>query len=123
MALQLNFPVEVKEVPTVRDADGLALSSRNRHLSSKEREVALRIPNALCAAREEAARGEKPLKCLNAARLLLKNKEDFELDYLGLVEETTLEEVDDAFKGDAIILVAALVGKTRLIDNVKIHFK
>ena len=100
MVLDLDVPVEVVAVPTVRDADGLALSSRNEHLSDAQRHSALVLARAL-ATRDVAA-----------GRALVDAEPDVDLDYLERVDSATFEVTPD---GD-LIVVAAEVGTTRLID-------
>ncbi len=116
----LAFPVEMVVCPTVREQDGLALSSRNRYLSPEERARALLLSRALRAGESLAHRGvsqAEPL--LHAARTVLAQEPGFELDYLALVDPDTLLPV---FKLEparaALLAVAGWVGSTRLIDNV-----
>jgi pantoate--beta-alanine ligase len=115
MVQELEFPVEVVGVPTVREADGLALSSRNAYLSAAERASALAISRALRAAEHAAPRG--PDAVLSAAREVLQGEAGLRLDYLELVDPGTLEPVTST-GGDALLAVAAFAGTTRLIDNV-----
>ena len=104
--------VEVVAVPTVRDADGLALSSRNSRLSAQERQAALALSRALCAGVARAAYG--PAAVLAAGRAELDAEPGVRTDYLELVDEV----FDEARPGEpARLLVAAAVGETRLIDN------
>lgn len=117
MALDFNIPVEIVGVRTVREPDGLALSSRNRYLSAAERRTALALSRALA---EGAGRPTVPT-VLAAARAVLDEAARAEpplaLDYLALVEPGNFHEVRDDYSGDAILAVAARVGTTRLIDN------
>jgi pantoate--beta-alanine ligase len=115
MVRDLEFPVEVVGVPTVREPDGLALSSRNAYLSPAERESALAISRALHAAAEAAPRG--PQAVLAAARSVLDAEPRLRLDYLELVDPGTLDPVTST-GGDSLLAVAAFAGTTRLIDNV-----
>jgi pantoate--beta-alanine ligase len=111
--------VEIVGVPTVREPDGLAMSSRNRYLSATERLTALAIPRALEAA---VARGDEgPDAVLGAARGVLENASDVVPDYVVLVDADTWEPPTDrtAF---GKILIAARVGGTRLIDNRDVAF-
>lgn len=117
MVRDLNMPVDIVVSPTVREADGLALSSRNTYLSSEERQRALSLSRALHAAEKEFQQGER-----NAAKLLTLAqshlKEVDEIQYLELVDAHNLEKVDHEVTKTSAIAVAAMVGKTRLIDNV-----
>ncbi|UZJ30198.1 pantoate--beta-alanine ligase [Streptomyces endophytica] len=170
MAADLNFPVEIIGVPTVREDDGLALSSRNRYLSAPERRTALTLSAALFAARDRltaeealraraactahaaqdrsaalAALGEDraaadahavayaaavprhaPSVARAAARAVLEDAARLDpplvLDYLALVDPSDFTEISDAYVGEAILAVAAKVGTTRLIDNLRLTF-
>ncbi|MFI8995904.1 pantoate--beta-alanine ligase [Streptomyces sp. NPDC053542] len=182
MARDLNFPVEIVGVPTVREDDGLALSSRNRYLSPPERRTALALSRALFAARDRlaaeealrvraesgthsearavglAAMGEDraaadahalayvasadspqgPAVARAAARAVLEDAARFdpplELDYLELVDPEGFTVLPDAerapddgpykggYEGEAVLVVAARVGTTRLIDNIRLTF-
>lgn len=115
MVRDLEVPVEVVGVPTVREADGLALSSRNAYLSDDERERALALSRALRAGADAAAQGATGV--INAAREVLDGADDVVVDYLALVDPVTVQAVPDDFSGPALLLVAARVGTTRLIDN------
>ena len=114
MVADLDFEVEVVGVPTVREPDGLALSSRNAYLSAAERRTALALSAALRAGKQRAADGSGAV--LAAASELLAAADGLRLDYLELVHPETLDPVTGA--GPARLMVAAWVGTTRLIDNV-----
>jgi len=116
MAQDLDFPVEVVAVPTVRDPDGLALSSRNIYLTDEDREAALTLSRALHAG--AAAAGDGPDGVRGAAEAVLAEQPGIGVDYLALVDPHDLREVTDGFTGEALLAVAAKVGSTRLIDNV-----
>ncbi len=118
MVADLDFDVEVVGVPTVREEDGLALSSRNRYLSAEERGHALALSGALFAGRDVAAQGPKAVR--EAAAAVLDTAEGVELDYLALIDPHDFTEAPDDFQGEAVLAVAARVGATRLIDNVRI---
>lgn len=113
MVDDLALDVRVLGVPTVRDRDGLALSSRNRYLDPGERSSALALSKALRAGAAAAAGGRQAV--LAAASAELARAEHVRLDYLALVGEPGLEP--DPEEGPARLLVAARVGTTRLIDN------
>ncbi|WP_380278421.1 pantoate--beta-alanine ligase [Kitasatospora purpeofusca] len=116
MVADLDFDVEVVGVPTTREEDGLALSSRNRYLSAEERTRALALSEALFAGRDAAARGPKAVR--EAAGAVLDAAEGVDLDYLALIDPHDFTEAPDDFQGEAVLAVAAKVGATRLIDNV-----
>ncbi|MEZ0068840.1 pantoate--beta-alanine ligase [Streptacidiphilus sp. MAP12-20] len=124
MVADLNFPVEIVGVPTVREADGLALSSRNRFLSAEERKRALALSRALFAGRDARAAGADPSAVRKTASSVLEEAgSGIALDYLGLIDPSDFTEIDrDDFTGEAVLAVAAKVGSTRLIDNVRIRF-
>ncbi|GAA3002836.1 pantoate--beta-alanine ligase [Streptosporangium longisporum] len=114
MVADLNVPVTVVGAPTVREPDGLALSSRNRYLSPRDRQVALALSRALTEGSAEHA----ATRVRRAARAVLDAEPSLALDYLVLVDPATFTEVGDDHAGEAILAVAARVGSTRLIDNV-----
>ena len=119
MAGDLDLGVAITGVPTVRDPDGLAISSRNRFLSGAERRAALRLPRALAAGRAAAALG--PVAVLEAAGEVLDGAPDgavLQPDYLALVDPATFEPVAADYSGEARLVAAARAGATRLIDNV-----
>jgi len=118
MVRDIDFPVEVIGVPTVREPDGLALSSRNVYLSPDERRSALALSQALRAGAAAAAAG--PAAVVEAAQAVVEGEEGVRLDYLALVDPDTLEPFGRS-QGRALLAVAAWVGSTRLIDNVTIH--
>ncbi|HWV76709.1 MAG TPA: pantoate--beta-alanine ligase [Isoptericola sp.] len=115
MVRDLDVDVEVLGVPIVRDADGLALSSRNAYLSDDERASALALSRALRAGADAAAEG--PEAVVAAASGILDGAVGVEVDYLALVDPTTVDPVPADFRGPALLLVAARTGATRLIDN------
>lgn len=118
MALDFNLPVEIVGVRTVREPDGLALSSRNRYLSGAQRQTALALSRALA----EGATQPTVTAVLAAARRVLDEAAHADpplaLDYLALVDPGNFQEFRDDYTGNAILAVAARVGATRLIDNV-----
>ena len=138
MSEDLNLGIQIASVPTFRDDDGLATSSRNRYLSAAARRVALALPAALAAGRAGAAAG--PQAVTEAARRSLERaagtlpdggaapqdapapRVPLAVDYLALVDPRTFRPVPPGFTGTAILAVAARVGGTRLIDNVQVEF-
>lgn len=120
MVRDLDVPVEVLGVDTVREPDGLAMSSRNAYLSPLDRERALVLSRALRAGADAAPEGAVAVR--EAAGSVLAEAESaghLELDYLALVDPATFAEVDDAWRATAVLAVAARIGNTRLIDNVE----
>lgn len=117
MVADLNLPVEIVGMPIVREADGLAMSSRNVYLSPAERLQALTLSQALAAARHSVAAGVRDSATILAGiRELFAKCPDARIDYLQICHQATLREqtgVDD----DSVLLLAVFVGKTRLIDN------
>jgi pantoate--beta-alanine ligase len=114
----LNIPVRLEVIEIVREDDGLALSSRNRYLDGKERRAARTLSLALDAAASSADRGIDAV--VAAAQGTLMGESRVDLDYLTIVNPETFLPVDDAYRGPALVLVAARVGSTRLIDNERI---
>ena len=109
--------LQIIEGATIREADGLARSSRNRYLSAEEHQAALTLSAALRAA--ESATGVASER-IRAATQLLASQPQVRLDYVALVDPNSFEAVDDGFSGRALLLIAAKVGNTRLIDNLSI---
>jgi pantoate--beta-alanine ligase len=116
MARDLDFTAEVVAVPTVREPDGLAMSSRNAYLTALDREVALTLPRALHSGIEHAPEGASAIR--RAARDVLVREPLCRVDYLVLADPETLDDVPEWYRGEALLAVAARVGTTRLIDNV-----
>ncbi|MEU4571043.1 pantoate--beta-alanine ligase [Nonomuraea sp. NPDC023979] len=119
MVADLDVPVEIVGAPTVREPDGLALSSRNRYLSPADREVALALSRALRAGAAESV----PSRVVAAAREVLEAAApELALDYVVLVDPATFAEVAEPYTGEAVLAVAGRVGTTRLIDNAVLSF-
>lgn len=116
MVADLDAGVEVVAVPTVREADGLARSSRNAYLSAEQRVTALVLSRALAAGEAAAAGGADAPAVLAAARAVLAAEPGLELDYVALTDPD-LEPAAPDHRGEALLLVAGRVGTTRLIDN------
>jgi pantoate--beta-alanine ligase len=119
MVSDLDMPVRVEVVDTVRDTDELALSSRNRFLDPRERRAAVTLPHVLEAAESAADRGIDAV--LAAAQAAAMGEQLVALDYLAVVHPDTFLPVDDDYQGPARVLIAAKVGDTRLIDNTAIY--
>jgi pantoate--beta-alanine ligase len=105
-------------VPTVREADGLAMSSRNTYLTPSDRETALCLSAALRAGADAATEGPSAVR--RAARSVLVREPLALVDYLVLVHPDTLEDVPEWYRGEALLAVAGRVGTTRLIDNLPV---
>jgi len=117
MTADLDFGIEIVGVPTVREADGLALSSRNRRLGPEEREAARCVPRALDAAAEMVATGEtRPAMLLARTRMEIAAEPRARLEYAELRDPETLEEVVD-LQTPALLGIAVWLGDVRLIDN------
>ena len=121
MVCDLGLPVEIVGVPTMRDGDGLALSSRNAYLTAEQRAAALALPRALEEARASIESGEHILAStlLAVAKAKLGEAGFTKVDYLALVDADTLEPLDHAM-GKMRLIAAATIGKTRLIDNISV---
>jgi pantoate--beta-alanine ligase len=118
MVRDLDFPLEIIVCPTVREPDGLAMSSRNRYLSAVERRQALTLSRALHAAEIQVTRGEhRASALLQTVRATLQEEPAIRVDYIAAVDPDTLLPIENVASG-ALLAVAAYVGTTRLIDNV-----
>jgi pantoate--beta-alanine ligase len=121
MARDLDLPIEIVALPTVREFGGLAMSSRNAYLSPKERKSAAVLYRALSLAKEDIENGERdPRKITLRMRSLVGSEPSVRLDYVVIADPGTLEEAKE-LKGSILIALAAYLGKTRLIDNVLIE--
>lgn len=119
MITDLNIPVRLEIIETVRDDDGLALSSRNQFLDASQRAAATILSTALKAATSAADSGLDAV--IAAAQGALMGESRAELDYFSVVNTDTFMPVQDGFRGPATAIVAARVGTTRLIDNVSLY--
>ncbi len=118
MVRDLQFPVQIGVCPTVREPDGLALSSRNQNLNEGQRRQALVLSRALRTVQQEVERGEHDSTKLLARALHTFGAEPaVQVDYCRIVDPETLEDIPDVHQG-ALVAVAARVGTTRLIDNL-----
>jgi len=123
MARDLNFPLEIIPVPTVRESDGLAKSSRNAYLQPAERQAATVLYRALQSAVKLAADGEKDIKVLlDTMQKVCAQEQLFRLDYAAIVDAETLQPLADLQTHPARALIAGYIGKTHLIDNCGIEF-
>ncbi len=118
MVEDLNFPIRIVAVETVRDPDGLALSSRNARLGEPERQLATRLFRALAQARDSIAAGERDAPAILARAGLELEYPGIQIDYLGLADPVTLQPVDRV-DGPVQAMGAIWIGGTRLIDNLR----
>ena len=117
MTEDLNMPVEIVGMPIVREADGVAMSSRNAYLSPPERQSALCLVQAIRRARELFAAGERSTAVLmKATRAVVEQEAAAEIDYIEFRNGTTLQELEVA-DGSTLLALAVKIGQTRLIDN------
>lgn len=122
MAKDLDFDIDIIGVPTQRDTDGLALSSRNAYLTEDERKAAHALPRALGQAAARIEKGGEIGEALDKARAALASAGFDPIDYVELRDAATLETVTN-LKQPARLLVAAKIGSTRLIDNIEVKPK
>jgi pantoate--beta-alanine ligase len=114
----LNFPVRIVACPTVRENDGLAMSSRNQYLSAEERKASRVLFKALQIGRERIQRGERDAAAVrDAMALLIQEQPLARIEYVAIVHPNTLKEVVQ-IEGQVALLLAVWIGKTRLIDNL-----
>ncbi|HXM86398.1 MAG TPA: pantoate--beta-alanine ligase, partial [Solirubrobacteraceae bacterium] len=116
MAADLNLPVRIQSCPTVREADGLAMSSRNARLSGAQRAQALALSEALNAAGRGAAEGERDPDALIAIAREAMLARGVEPEYVQLVDPETFAQ-SEQLRREALLVLAARIGETRLIDN------
>jgi len=118
MCRDLNWPYEIAVCPTIREADGLALSSRNVYLSAADRQAGLSLSRALFLVRDAFGQGERDIPALERrGRRLLEETPGLKLDYFSIVNSETLQTATD-YQPGLTAIVAAKVGTTRLIDNI-----
>jgi len=119
MVDDLNMPLKIKVMATVRDPDGLALSSRNIYLNRQERQDSLVLSKALGLAREMIRHGQRnAFSIIARMKALISSKRSAKIDYIAIVDSQTLKPVNTV-KGNCLITLAVRFGKTRLIDNLK----
>jgi pantoate--beta-alanine ligase len=118
MVAELDMKLEVIGVPTVREPDGLAMSSRNTYLNPEERKAALVLYQSLILAQRLYSEGEKDAKLIRRQmRELIQKQPLAEIDYISIADAETLDELDEV-RPPALVSLAVKIGKTRLIDNV-----
>jgi pantoate--beta-alanine ligase len=120
MVRDLDFGVRMVGAPLVREADGLALSSRNVRLSAPERARALSISRALRAAVAQAEGGQREVAALRAGVVAEVQSAGGEVDYVEVVSQESLQPMEGRLVGKAVILVAARFGSVRLLDNAEL---
>lgn len=121
MVADLNMNVEIIAVPTVREADGLAMSSRNTYLGPDERQAAVVLSRALRLAADLAVRGERDAGAITGAmRALVEAEPLARVDYIQTVDAATLQPVA-RLEGRVLVALAVFIGKTRLIDNITLE--
>lgn len=123
MAEDLNFPVDIVVCPTLREPDGLAMSSRNVYLNPRERAAAPVVYHALKAAEDVFANGEHSPAVLRQRMLdVLAGEPLGEVEYASVADAVTLTELEQPINTDVLLSLAVRFGRTRLIDNLSLHF-
>lgn len=117
MITDLNFPISIKVIPTVREQNGLAMSSRNMYLTAQEREDAAVLYEALKLAKDRIENGERRVDPISALIRSCISRTSGKIDYIECRDANTLEPIK-MFRGKCVIAVAAVFGKARLIDNI-----
>jgi len=121
MVADLNMGIEIVVVPTVRESDGLAMSSRNVYLNPKERQAATILFKALTLARQLREAGEKDAQKIRHQMVALIHKEPLaQIDYVSIADAETMEELSSIDR-PAVASLAVRIGKTRLIDNMPLE--
>jgi len=120
MVRDLNFPIEIIGVPTVREVDGLALSSRNQYLNTDERAQATVLYRAMTRVKELADRGQKSVReLIDVAKGVIASANSSRVDYISIVDADNLQPLE-TLRPSAVIALAVFIGKTRLIDNLRL---
>lgn len=123
MVRELNMDIKIVPCPIVREADGLAMSSRNAYLTEEQRQDALVLSQSLTIAKDMIASGERSATLIkNKMTEKIQRVSYAEIDYIEIVDAATLEDVE-SLKGDTLIALAVKLGKPRLIDNVRLEVK
>ena len=117
MVRDLNFNIEIIAVPTIREEDGLACSSRNQYLNSEERKQATVLHKALLAAKDAGKKSANDVVAL--AQKVVHKSHLARIDYLEVVDAETLKPVE-MVRANSVLLLAVFFGKTRLIDNMRL---
>lgn len=120
MTEDLNIPVKIKVMPTIREKDGLSLSSRNVYLSIEERKDAVVLSQSLNLAKDLIKKGMKDAdKIIRSMRQLIQSKKSAKIDYIAIVDSNTLKPIKKIIN-NCLIVLAVWIGKTRLIDNMTV---
>jgi pantoate--beta-alanine ligase len=124
MTRDLAFGIEIRAVETVREDDGLALSSRNVYLTPEDRRQAIVLASALALAREEIAAGERDAQRLQESmqRLVERTSPSARVDYIAIADRETVQPISGIIDCDVVIALAVYFGTTRLIDNMTVQF-
>ena len=121
MVRDLNVPTRIKVLPTVREADGLALSSRNDYLSPEERKGATILYRALMQARKLVRMGETDAaRIKKTIRRMIESSRGAKIDYVSVVDRDSLEDINE-LQGNVLVALSVFIGKTRLIDNIELN--
>ncbi len=118
MVEDLNFDIEITGCPIVREADGLAKSSRNKYLNPEERKAALVLSRSLSIGKQLLDNGERNANVIrNSITQEIKKEQLAEIDYVSIVDSVTLKDVDEKITAPVLTAIAVKIGSTRLIDN------
>jgi len=121
MVADLNMPLEIVVCPTVRQPDGLAVSSRNQYLTDSERKDAILLSAALAECENKVSKGCRDCpKLIETMRAVISSSSEIEIEYISIVDTTTLADID-VVEGQALVALAAKIGSTRLIDNILLN--
>jgi pantoate--beta-alanine ligase len=121
MSEDLNFDIDILIMPTVRETDGLAMSSRNKYLNVQERQSALVLSKSLSMAQDMIKSGQtNALEILHSMRQIINAEPLAKIDYISIVDGETLDDIKE-IKANTLIALAVFIGKTRLIDNMIIN--
>ena len=120
MVRDLNFPIKIIGVPTVREEDGVALSSRNRYLTADERTQATVVYRAMTRVKKLSDRGQKSVReLIEVAKGVIASAKSARVDYVTIVDADNLQPLEN-LRPNAVIALAVFIGKTRLIDNLRL---
>ncbi|KXG76467.1 pantoate--beta-alanine ligase [Thermotalea metallivorans] len=121
MVKDLNMDLEIIPCPIVREMDGLAMSSRNTYLNEEERKAALVLSRSLFGAQEMIRKGERDVQKVKEWMIdFIKDEPKASIDYVEIVDAFTLEAIEE-IQGDVLIALAVKIGRTRLIDNIRLE--
>ncbi|HIJ71723.1 MAG TPA: pantoate--beta-alanine ligase [Planctomycetes bacterium] len=123
MVADLNMPLQIVVCPTVREPDGLAVSSRNKYLSPEERKDALLLSQSFAECERLVKAGERNCKLLiGSMRKIIAQSSEAQIEYISIVDTETLADID-VIEGEALVALAVKIGSTRLIDNIIISYQ